>query len=154
MRKRLHCHQIADFRFAIPPGAEAHPVTASRTLKADARAVGVFVHMHLRGRDMTFVANTPGGQRETLLVVPNYDFEWQQSYRYPREGKFFPAGTRIDVTAHFDNSAFNVFNPDPAATVKFGRQTTDEMMYGFFFYVEEAEDLALDVDPRNGTQLD
>lgn len=154
VRKRLHCHQIADFRFAIPPGAEAHAVNASRTLKADSRAVGVFVHMHLRGRDMTFVANTPDGARETLLVVPNYDFEWQQSYRYPREGKFFPAGTRIDVTAHFDNSAFNVFNPDPSATVKFGRQTTDEMMYGFFFYVEEAEDLALNVDAKNGTQLD
>ena len=55
--------------------------------------------------------------------IPNYHFDWQQNYRWQPGTKKFPKGTRIEVTAHFDNSPFNPFNPDPKATVKHGPQT-------------------------------
>ena len=54
------------------------------------------------------------------------------------------------MTAHFDNSAFNPFNPDATATVKNGPQTVNEMMFGFFFYTDDGEELDLRIDPKTG----
>ena len=106
--------------------------------------------MHLRGRDMQVTATEPDGAPESLLLVPNYNFDWQQSYRWPRAGRRFAAGTRIQALAHYDNSTFNPFNPDPDAEVHFGLQTADEMMYAFLFWVPEQQRLELDVDPATG----
>jgi thiol-disulfide isomerase/thioredoxin len=150
VERELRHVQVHDRRFAIPPHAPAHPVRAVRTLERDATGVGMFCHMHLRGRDMTFTALLPDGARETLLCVPNYSFDWQQSYRWAPATQRFPAGTRIEVLAHFDNSAFNPYNPDPSATVRNGEQTYEEMMYGFLFFTYDDERLGLVVDPATG----
>jgi thiol-disulfide isomerase/thioredoxin/mono/diheme cytochrome c family protein len=150
VHKELHHLQVTTSRFAIPPGAAAHAVTASRTLPCDALGIGMFSHMHLRGKDMTFIAHRPTGEDETLLSIPNYHYGWQQNYRWQPGTKQFPKGTKIEVIAHYDNSAFNPFNPDPAATVKHGPQTVEEMMFGFFFYTDAGEDLQLKVDPQTG----
>ena len=45
-----------------------------------------------------------------------------------------PKGTRIVVTAQFDNSRNNRFNPDSNATVRWGDPTYDEMMIGGLEY--------------------
>lgn len=150
IRKALRHLVVADRSFAIPPGDPFHEVKATKSLEADSIGLGMFVHMHVRGKDMRFVAQALDGTREDLLLVPNYSFDWQQSYLWETGAKRFPAGTRIECTAHFDNSTFNPFNPDPMATVRFGQQTYEEMMYGFFFYILEGEDLGLEVDPRTG----
>lgn len=150
VRKQLHHHQVYTTRFQIPPGAPAHPVSASRTLNFDATGVGLFAHMHLRGRDMTFLARHPNGLTDTLLLIPNYNFDWQQTYRWQPGTKSFPRGTRFEVQAHFDNSKFNPFNPDPNRTVGNGDQSFDEMMYGFFFFTRDDEDLNLAIDPKTG----
>ena len=110
----------------------------------------MFAHMHLRGKDMSFTAVHPDGKREKLLLVPNYNFDWQQSYRWSKGTVFFKGGTRIQVDAHYDNSAFNPFNPDPDRAVPYGAQTKDEMMFGFFFFFRAGEDLDLSVDPKTG----
>ena len=91
------------------------------------------------GTDMTYLAHYPDGKTETLLVVPNYSFDWQIGYAWPAGARKFPAGTRFEVVAHYDNSPFNPFNPDPKKTVREGDQTTEEMMYGFLFYTVAAE---------------
>ncbi len=44
----------------------------------------------------------------------------------------FPAGTKMHYVAHFDNSQFNLANPDPNKTVTWGDQTWNEMMIGYF----------------------
>lgn len=142
--------QVTTSKFEIPPGAPSHPVTASRTLPCDGFAVGMFAHMHLRGRDMTFTARPADAAPETLLVIPNYHYAWQQNYRFTPGTKRFPKGTKIEVTAHFDNSAFNPFNPDPTVAVPYGPQTIHEMMFGFFFYVPDEPPLGLEIDPKNG----
>jgi hypothetical protein len=142
--------QVTTSKFEIPPGAPSHPVTASRTLPSDGFAVGMFAHMHLRGRDMTFTARPADAAPETLLVIPNYHYAWQQNYRFTPGTKRFPKGTKIEVTAHFDNSSFNPFNPDPTVAVPHGPQTIHEMMFGFFFYVPDEPPLGLDIDPKNG----
>lgn len=150
VQKRLRHMIVTDRRFAIAPGDAAFEVSASKTFPHDAVGLGLFSHMHLRGRDMTFRAHYPSGEEEVLLLVPNYSFDWQDAYVFERGKKRFPKGTRIEVTAHFDNSLFNPFNPDPEETVEFGLQTYHEMMYGFFFYTAEGEALGLRVDPETG----
>jgi hypothetical protein len=50
----------------------------------------------------------------------------------PVAQKVLPKGTKIECTAHFDNSANNKSNPDPSAAVRFGEQSWEEMMIGFF----------------------
>jgi len=153
VQKETQVAIVADFKFAIPPVAMAHPVRAVRTLRDDAVGIGMFVHMHLRGRDMTVTAEAPDGSAETLLLVPNYNFDWQQSYRWAPATQQFAKGTRIRALAHFDNSAWNPFNPDPQQTVAFGLETTDEMMYLFLFWVRRDEELGLQVDPQTGRLL-
>ncbi len=150
VRKQLQHLQVTTSRIAIPPGASAHPVIANRTLPVNATGIGMFSHMHLRGKDMTFIAHLPGGESETLLSIPNYHYGWQQNYRWKPDAKKFPQGTRIEVVAHYDNSAFNPFNPDSTVTVHAGPQTIHEMMFGFFFYTDSDERLDLRIDPKTG----
>ncbi len=150
IQSRLRVMQLFNTHFAIPPDAPAHKVRASRTLDTDVVGVGLFSHMHLRGKDMSFTAHTPDGQKETLLIIANYNFGWQLPYRWEPGKKRLAKGTRLECVAHFDNSAFNPYNPNPKATVRNGPQTRDEMMYGFFFYTTAGEKLNLRANPKTG----
>ncbi len=127
-----------NFRFKIPAGDPAHEVRASRVLPADTVITSFTPHMHMRGKDMTYVAKYPDGRTETLLVVPNYDFNWQITYQL-KEAKRFPKGTEIEVIAHFDNSPQNKFNPDPTKDVTWGDQTWEEMMICFWCTIVERQ---------------
>ncbi len=128
-------------------------MTETWQTKKDIIGVGLFSHMHVRATDMTYFAHYPDGKTETLLMVPNYSFDWQIGYAWPANTRKFPAGTRFEVVAHYDNSSFNPFNPDPKKTVREGDQTTEEMMYGFMFYTVANEHLNLDIDPKTGFAL-
>jgi mono/diheme cytochrome c family protein len=134
---------ILNLGFVIPPGADNHEVKGSQTLAQDTVLRSVMPHMHMRGKDMTYVAYYPDGRVETLLSVPKYLFDWQIVYDFT-EPKVLPKGTRIEVTAHFDNSPNNPYNPDPTQTVRWGDQTWEEMMIGFFTTL-------VDVPPGNAT---
>ena len=117
----------------IPPGEANYQSTSWIDFEHDAVLFDYTPHMHLRGRSMVFTADYANGKQEILLDVPSYDFDWQLTYT-PTEPKLLPAGTRLGVKAVFDNSADNPDNPDPAAWVRFGEKTTDEMMVGFIHY--------------------
>jgi mono/diheme cytochrome c family protein len=129
---------VMNLRFEIPPNAESHEVRGSRVLTEDTLLTTMTPHMHVRGKDMTYVAHYPDGRSETLLSVPKYDFNRQHSYQLS-ELKRLPAGTRLEVIAHFDNSVKNLFNPDPSQTVRWGDQTWEEMMIGFYGAVVPAD---------------
>ena len=90
--------------------------------------------MHYRGKDMAYTATYPDGRSEILLKVSNYDFNWQTGYEFV-EPIAIPAGTRLDVDAHWDNSSENPHNPDPTRSVTWGLESTDEMLIGFVDYV-------------------
>jgi hypothetical protein len=102
-------------------------------------------HMHVRGKrfEYNIVKHKTEEQRrgagltgaseveiETLLRV-NYHFHWQMSYRLA-EPRLLKAGTELQAVAWYDNSANNPHNPDSNAAVRWGEQTYDEMMIGFF----------------------
>ena len=150
IRKSFRHVLVKNTRFKIPPGDPFYRVEKSQTLPHNTTGIGLFTHMHVRGRDMTFIAHYPDGRKETLLSVPSYNFDWQVGYRWKPETQKLPKGTRIQCVAHFDNSEFNPFNPDPTATVVEGQQTYHEMMYGFYFYTKDDENLDIEVDPKTG----
>ena len=87
------------------------------------------------------------------MLKGNFNFDWQMGYAWADGAKKFPKGTKFEVVAHYDNSPFNPFNPDPKRTVKEGDQTVDEMMYGFLFYTVAGEHLNLDIDPKTGAAI-
>ncbi|GMW02540.1 MAG: hypothetical protein AMXMBFR84_36760 [Candidatus Hydrogenedentota bacterium] len=153
VEKRVYYKIINNDSFAIPAGDPFYCVTAEDSMEEDSTGIAMFSHMHLRGRDMLFNAHFPDGKKETLLSIPNYDFNWQLSYVWEPFTKKFPKGTRIEVIAHYDNSSFNPYNPDPSAVVKDGPQTFEEMMYGFFFYTRDGENLNLAVNPETGESM-
>ena len=118
-------------RFVIPANDGNAEVRATSTLTRDTVVTAYTPHMHVRGKDMTYIAHYPDGTSETLLSVPKYDFNWQLTYELARP-KVLPKGTRVEVIAHFDNSTKNLYNPDPTKTVRWGDQTWEEMMIGFY----------------------
>jgi hypothetical protein len=106
-------------------------VTATHYFRNPVRLLSFNPHSHVRGKAYRYELQYPDGRTETVLDVPRYDFNWQLEY-YLRDPIDVPAGTRLKVTAWYDNSAKNPANPDPTATVHFGDQTWDEMMIGYF----------------------
>ncbi len=126
-----------DARFTIPPHTENYEVKASWVADEDITVWSLMPHMHLRGKDYLYRATYSDGRSEILLSVPKYNFGWQVYY-YPKKPIRIPKGTKIETVAHYDNSAKNPKNPDPAKPVRFGEQTWEEMMNGFFDYTVDA----------------
>ncbi len=120
-----------NWSFAIPPNDPNHQVVGERVFQEDALLTYMLPHMHLRGKSFRFIAAYPDGSEEILLDVPNYDFNWQLRYELV-EPKLMPKGTKLRVVAHYDNSEANLANPDPSETVRYGDQTWEEMMHGFY----------------------
>jgi mono/diheme cytochrome c family protein len=153
VRKEVRHLRLSNHRFELAPGAPGSEVRDDATLDADVTALALFMHMHLRGRDATFLAHRPDGATEQLLQLPAYSFDWQLTYHVAPGQVRLPRGTRIECIGHYDNSAWNPFNPDPTATVREGPQTHEEMFFGFFFYTRDDERLDVRVDPRTGRAI-
>jgi hypothetical protein len=134
LQKEVTAALIGDIGFLIPPGARNHELRSVYVVDQDLHILSYLPHMHLRGKDMKITATMPDGRVQTLIDVPAYDFNWQLFY-YPAQRVLLPRGTRVDVVAHYDNSADNRTNPDPDRAVTFGEQSTDEMMFGFLEFV-------------------
>jgi hypothetical protein len=122
---------IAQHRLNIPPGAANHIETASKKLPVDVHIMGYVAHMHVRGKAFKYEVTYPDGKNGTLLDIPRYDFNWQLRYDH-KTPLTLPKGSTVKITAAFDNSPNNPANPDPTKTVRWGQQTYDEMMIGYF----------------------
>ena len=129
--KRILTLQMGNNHFLIPPGARDHRITVWGTLPNDALLLGFFPHMHLRGKSFEYTRLRDDGQPETLLKVPKYNFYWQLAYRLATPLPL-KKGTKLEWIAELDNSANNPLNPDPSAEVRYGQQSWEEMMIGFF----------------------
>ncbi len=125
-------------KFVIPPGAANHRVDSEIELQHDTTLTALLPHMHLRGKSFEYRVVFPDGRSEVLLKVPKYSFSWQLSY-YLDKPLLLPQGTKIQCTAHFDNSANNPNNPDAASEVRWGDQSWEEMMIGFMDVVLDAK---------------
>jgi hypothetical protein len=111
----------------IPPGDAAYKVTDHFTIPVDVDAIGVIPHAHYVCRSMYAYAILPDGSRRTLLRIPDWNFNWQQQYRYAAP-IHLPADTRVEMEFTYDNSEANPRNPNhPPARVRYGPGTNDEM---------------------------
>ena len=137
-RREVRTALVANPSFTIPAGADNHQVEAEATFAEDVKMYTMHPHMHLRGKDMTYTLTRPDGRTEIVLRVPKYDFGWQTDY-WLAEPLTLPKGSTLRVTAHFDNSPANRANPDAKANVRWGDQTWEEMMIGFFTYTVERD---------------
>ena len=142
VRRTVQTGVAANLDFVIPPNAKAYQVEADTRLSHDTEIHALIPHMHFRGKSFRFTAHYPNGASEILLDVPRFDFNWQHTYRLARP-KLLPEGTLLKCVARFDNSASNLSNPDPSIEVKWGEQTWEEMMIGYFEGVYLNQDLAL-----------
>ncbi|HIM35434.1 MAG TPA: redoxin domain-containing protein [Pseudomonadales bacterium] len=130
---RLGGRTLINFRFRIPPHTKAHTAKAEHVFKNDVLVYSLLPHSHYRGKASNFVAFYPNGEEEILLSVPNYDFNWQTTYRLETP-KILPAGTRLVHSTTWDNSSQNPANPDPNKEVRWGQQSWAEMLFGSVTY--------------------
>lgn len=139
--KQLRYSFVLEDSFAIPPGEEDYlvvaergvpPIPATRPLEL----VSVYPHMHLLGKSIR-VLRVDGDETSCLIDIPAYEFDWQQNYVYSQP-RSLPAGTRLRVECHFDNSSSNPNNPNaPPKTVRWGEESTDEMCLALVGYTLE-----------------
>ncbi len=114
----------------IPPQSANHVESEVRTIPFDMNVMAFMAHMHVRGKAFKYELLNADGTSEILLDIPRYDFNWQLRYDLGQY-RLLPRGSRLKITAVFDNSPGNAANPDPTKTVKWGPQTSDEMMIGY-----------------------
>jgi hypothetical protein len=139
VKRKVAVANPGQFAFRIPPHDPNYKIAATHFFKQDTILISLFPHMHRRGKSFRYEVEYPDGRQEVLLDIPRYDFNWQNSYVLDKP-KLMPRGTKMLCTAHFDNSADNLSNPDPNASVTWGEQTWEEMMFGFFEWAPAREE--------------
>jgi len=149
VKRQLHVHMIINPLVNIPAGVEDHKMTALWTVPQNVHALDVMPHMHLIGRSMSVVATLPDGASRDLVVVKDWDFNWQETYQF-KEPLALPRGTKVRLEAHYDNSARNLNNPsNPPRLVRWGEQTTDEMCIAFVAFTIDRQDLTKPKPPED-----
>jgi peroxiredoxin len=149
VKKVVGTDKAANPGLRIPAGDSNYKVEAYHRFDRDMLMLAMFPHMHLRGKAFRYTAIYPDDQREILLDVPHYDFGWQNSYEFV-EPKRMPQGTRLYCEAWYDNSEDNLANPDPTVTVRWGDQTWEEMMIGYFDATPADQELKVTGDGNTG----
>ena len=133
--------------FVIPAGHPSYSLTREFEFDEDTYILSLTPHMHYRGARALYELEHPDGERELLLYVPDYDFEWQRMYVF-KDPPVAPAGSKLLWTPTWDNSAGNPYNPDPTRDVPYGLPTFDEMGNGWLDYTPvEPLNLVVGVDP-------
>jgi peroxiredoxin len=118
---------ICTDRIDIPPGAKRYTLIQAARLKADVKLYTVVPHAHYLCREFRLAATLPDGTIQPLLWINDWDFDWQDQYRYARPVRL-PKGTILTFAAYFDNSDDNPHNPNkPPRRVRYGIESRDEM---------------------------
>ena len=111
----------------IPAGERDYVLTDTYELPVPVDLLSVFPHAHYLGKEMLVTATLPDGDVWSLLHIPQWDFRWQQDYRYATPIPL-PRGTTLTMRYTYDNSDENVANPNsPPVRVQWEEQSTDEM---------------------------
>lgn len=140
VEKRFITAPASSRNLVIPPSDPNYESRSSFPFREDSHIWGFMPHMHLRGKDFEYKLVNADGMSQVLLRVPRYDFNWQLNY-WLKEPIAAPKGSRLECVAHHDNSTNNKYNPDPTKEVRWGPQTWEEMMIGWFDYTIDSQDL-------------
>ena len=133
--QEVQTRAAANTKFEIKPYEKDQTFVAEALVRTGGTLLNLFPHAHTRGQAFTYDLIDPTGKDTTrILDVPHYSFNWQTYYAF-KKPLDVAAGSKIRVTAKYDNSKDNPFNPDPSKTVHFGEQTFEEMMIGYFDFL-------------------
>lgn len=118
---------LGDKTIDIPAGERHHVIEDAYRLPVDVEVLAVYPHAHFLGTDLQAFATLPDGSRRWLVRITDWDFNWQDEYRFV-EPIQLPKGTTLQMRYVYDNSAGNRRNPShPPTRVRYGRRSTDEM---------------------------
>jgi len=118
---------LTSMRIDIPPGERDHLIEDSYTLPVDAELLGILPHAHYLGKELRGFALLPDGTKKSLLLIRDWDFNWQGDYRY-KNPVLLPKATQLKMEFTYDNSIQNIRNPNsPPQRVRYGVQSSDEM---------------------------
>jgi peroxiredoxin len=141
IEKQARVLPVLNTGIAIPPGSQRCEMKASAHVPMDVTALAVIPHMHLLGREIKVTAALPDGTTKPLVWIKDWDFNWQETYAFKEPIKL-PKGTRIDVVGYYDNTEKNPNNPNhPPKLVRWGEETTDEMLVAFLAVTVDGEHL-------------
>ncbi|HEV2688770.1 MAG TPA: thiol-disulfide isomerase [Bryobacteraceae bacterium] len=136
-RREIHNSAFLNPLLKIPAGAANQAVDTAIEFTADTHITALFPHTHLRGKSWEYRLIYPDGQSQVVLSLPQYDFNWQTYYVFTTP-LAAPKGSRLEATAHYDNSVNNKSNPDPKVEVRWGAQTWEEMQYsGITYFLDQ-----------------
>ncbi len=141
IQKHLRVFGLPVRQLWIPAGEPAYRTSGRFKVPDNVTLYSIFPHMHLLGKSMSVTISDTDGSHATLIDVPSWDFNWQNTYLFKNPVHMAP-GQTIDMTAVYDNSTNNPHNPSsPPKTVGWGEQTTDEMGLVFFGYTVDRENI-------------
>jgi hypothetical protein len=129
----LRTFGIFDFSLVIPPGEEWHQESAYIDVPKEMVLYGLTPHAHHRGGSVQVLVQYPNGKQQRLLSLPRYEFEWQYEY-FLKEPLKIPAGSKVITYWTFDNSKRNPSNPDYKKEVRWGEQSSEEMLALYLHY--------------------
>lgn len=133
---------LGSFDIDIPAGASNYLVTDYYELPVDVDVLSVYPHAHYLGKELQGFATLPGGKKEWLIRIMDWDFNWQDDYRYVEPIRL-PKGTVLTMHYTYDNTSDNPQNPSrPPRRVVFGARSVDEMA-----------EMAIQVLPRDRADL-
>jgi mono/diheme cytochrome c family protein len=147
----------------IPPFAENYEVIGITAYLEPITIYQLQPHAHLRGKDFKYAVVYPDGREETILTVPKYDFHWQLAYQL-EEPLHLPAGSKLVVTAHYDNSMQNEhllhhhhgdshvdhnFSPEKEVHFREANQSWDEMFTPFIQYSIDNQNPRVTTKPQS-----
>ena len=109
----------------LPAGADNIRTEGYSRLNQNARVTAFQPHLHNRGKAQCMQAIYPDGKMETLSCVDRYKFGWHIVYNYADEAApLLPKGTMLRITSWHNNTATNIYNPDPQNWAGFGQRSS------------------------------
>jgi hypothetical protein len=138
----------------LPAGMDNIRTEGYSRLNQNARVTAFQPHLHNRGKAQCMQALYPDGTLETLSCVDRYKFGWHIVYNYADDAApLLPKGTVLKVTSWHNNTASNIYNPDPSNWAGFGQRSIDDMSFAWVSYVWlDDEEFARQVAERKGKQ--
>ncbi len=127
-QREIHAEVFANPMLKLPAGSPDTAIDTAIEFTEDTHIISLIPHTHLRGKSWEYRLIYPDGRSEVVLNVPHYDFNWQTWYTFASP-LAIPKGSRLEATAHYDNSVNNPSNPDPKVDVRWGDQTWEEMQF-------------------------
>jgi hypothetical protein len=142
IKQALHWNNASSYDFRLPAGNNNVEVKASWMIPVDVEALAVSPHMHQLGHDMHMSVRLPNGRTQNLIEITDWDPSWQRAYHFQKPISL-PAGSVVNVVAHFDNSAHSRNPNQPPKLVKSGLKFDDEMCVGYIALVKKEQDLTV-----------